>query len=92
MRYTEFCSRAVDSSAQIVDIASFLPFFLLLSGAYSASTLMLLQLMRLFKLTRYFPAFTHLSDVLKDEAESLLASMILMLLSSRSSLSVLIHG
>ena len=78
------CSEAVNRFRYIfsimgfVDIASFLPFFLLLSGKYNASAMMLLQLMRLFKLTRYSPAFTLLGDVLKDEAESLLVSMMLM--------------
>ena len=70
--------RYIFSIMGIVDIASFLPFFLLLCGTYSTSAMMLLQLMRLFKLTRYSPAFTLLGDVLKDEAESLLVSMMLM--------------
>lgn len=70
--------RYIFSIMGFVDIASFLPFFLLLSGTYSTSVMMLLQLMRLFKLTRYSPAFTLLGDVLRDEAESLLVSMMLM--------------
>ena len=62
----------------LVDLASFLPFFLLASGYDQTSVLILLQLMRLFKLTRYSPAFGLLADVLKDEAESLMVAMTLM--------------
>ena len=62
----------------MVDLASFLPFFLLAAGYDQASVLILLQLMRLFKLTRYSPAFGLLADVLKDEAESLLVAITLM--------------
>ncbi|HHL34395.1 MAG TPA: ion transporter [Desulfobulbaceae bacterium] len=62
----------------LVDLASFLPFFLLASGYDQTSVLILLQLMRLFKLTRYSPAFGLLADVLKDEAESLLVAITLM--------------
>jgi voltage-gated potassium channel len=39
---------------------------------------MLLQLLRLLKLTRYSPAFALIADVLKGEAESLLVSVMLM--------------
>jgi voltage-gated potassium channel len=62
----------------LVDLASFLPFFLLMAGYHQTSTLMLLQLLRLFKLTRYSPAFGLLADVLRNEAESLLVSVMLM--------------
>jgi voltage-gated potassium channel len=62
----------------LVDIASFLPLFLLAAGYHQTPVLMLLQLLRLFKLTRYSPAFGLLADVLRDEAESLLVSIMLM--------------
>jgi len=62
----------------LVDLASFLPFFFLLAGFQETPVMMLLQLMRLIKLTRYSPAFRLLADVLKDEAESLLVSVMLM--------------
>ncbi len=70
--------RYVFSVMGLVDIASFLPFFLLLAGWHQTSLLMLLQLLRLFKLTRYSPAFGLLADVLRNEAESLLVSIMLM--------------
>jgi len=70
--------RYVFSIMGLVDLASFLPFFLLAAGYDQTSVLVLLQLMRLFKLTRYSPAFGLLADVLKDEAESLLVAITLM--------------
>ncbi len=62
----------------LVDLLSFLPFLLILSGVAESPGLMLLQLTRLFKLTRYSPAFDLLADVLHDELESLLVSVMLM--------------
>jgi len=61
-----------------VDLLSFLPFLLMLAGSAQTPVLMLLQLMRLLKLTRYSLAFDLLVDVLRDEAESLLVSVVLM--------------
>ncbi len=62
----------------LVDLFSFLPFFLLLLGFSQTPQLMLLQLLRLVKLTRYSVAFDLLADVLRDESESLLVSIMLM--------------
>jgi len=62
----------------LVDLFSFLPFFLMMSGVSQSPLLMLLQLLRLLKLTRYSVAFDLLADVLRDEAESLLVSVMLM--------------
>ncbi len=70
--------RYVFSPMGLVDLASFLPFFFLLAGHEETPAMMLLQLMRLIKLTRYSPAFRLLADVLRDEAESLLVSVMLM--------------
>ncbi len=70
--------RYLRSFMGIVDLLSFLPFLLILSGVGQSPGLMLLQLMRLLKLTRYSPAFDLLADVLRDEAESLLVSVMLM--------------
>ena len=70
--------RYVFSFMGIVDLLSFLPFFLTFSGAAQSPLLMLLQLTRLFKLTRYSMAFDLLADVLRDESESLLVSIMLM--------------
>lgn len=70
--------RYLFSPLGLVDIFSFLPFFLILSGWSQTPQLMLLQLLRLFKLTRYSMAFHLLADVLRDEAESLMVSVVLM--------------
>ena len=70
--------RYIFSFMGLVDLGSFLPFFFLLTGFQETPPIMLLQLLRLFKLTRYSPAFKLLADVLKDESESLLVSVMLM--------------
>ncbi len=70
--------RYIFSLMGLVDLASFLPFFFLMAGFQETPAMMVLQLMRLIKLTRYSPAFRLLADVLKDEAESLLVSVMLM--------------
>jgi len=62
----------------IIDLLSFLPFFLLLSHLLNAPGILQLQLCRLIKLTRYFPAFNMLADVLHYESESLIVSVVLM--------------
>jgi len=60
----------------IIDLLSFLP--QLIPLPLNPSVLLTLKLTRLFKITRYSSAFTLLKDVLQDEAESLLVSMVLM--------------
>jgi voltage-gated potassium channel len=70
--------RYVVSIMGIVDLLSFLPFLLMLSGLPYSPGMMLFQLVRLLKLTRYFLAFNLLVDVLYDEFESLAVSVILM--------------
>ncbi len=62
----------------LVDLLSFLPFFLIVTGWSQTPQLMLVQLLRLFKLTRYCVAFDLLGDVVKQEAESLMVSVMLM--------------
>ncbi len=62
----------------LVDLFSFLPSFVVFFGIDQTPQLMLLQLLRLIKLTRYSMAFDLLADVLKDEADSLLVSIMLM--------------
>ncbi len=62
----------------IVDLMSFLPFFLIVAGWSQTPQLMLVQLLRLLKLTRYSVAFDLLADVIKEESESLLVSVMLM--------------
>jgi len=70
--------RYIVSFMGIIDLLSFLPFFLMIAGWSPTPQLMLIQLLRLLKLTRYSVAFNLLADVLKDEAESLLVSVMLM--------------
>ncbi len=62
----------------LVDLLSFLPMVLIMIGVKESPQLMLIQLLRLVKLTRYSLAFDLLADVLRDEAESLLVSVLLM--------------
>ncbi len=70
--------RYITSFMGLVDLLSFLPFFLMLFDWAQTPQLMLVQLLRLLKLTRYSVAFDLLADVLRDEAESLLVSVMLM--------------
>ncbi len=70
--------RYIFSLMGLVDLFSFLPFFLIIAGWSQTPQLMLLQLLRLVKLTRYSLAFNLLADVLREEAESLLVSIMLM--------------
>ncbi len=70
--------RYITSFMGFVDLFSFLPFFLMVLGWSQTPQLMLVQLLRLLKLTRYSVAFDLLADVLRDEAESLLVSVMLM--------------
>jgi len=70
--------RYMGSFMGLVDLLSFLPFLFMLTGQAQTPALMLLQLMRLLKLTRYSPAFNLLAEVLQEEAESLLVSVMLM--------------
>ncbi len=62
----------------MIDLFSFLPFFMLFLKLSTNSFILLLQLLRLIKLTRYSHAFNLLAAVLKDEADSLLLSIMLM--------------
>ncbi|WP_456386670.1 ion transporter [Desulfolithobacter sp.] len=70
--------RYLTSFMGLVDLFSFLPSLIMLAGGQQTPILMLLQLTRLLKLTRYSLAFDLLADVLRDEAESLLVSVMLM--------------
>ncbi len=64
----------------IVDLLSFLPSLFILAGVKTTPMLLSLQLLRLVKLTRYSVAFDLLADVLKDEAQSLIVSFVLMVI------------
>ncbi len=70
--------RYVFSIMGIIDLFSFLPSFLTIFNLTSNCYILLFQLLRLIKLTRYSHAFHLLAAVLKDEAESLMVAIILM--------------
>ncbi|MDQ7031313.1 MAG: ion transporter [Desulfonauticus sp.] len=70
--------RYIFSFLGIADLMSFLPSFCSLLISINLNILIALQLVRLFKLTRYSSAFNLLKDVLKDEAESLMVSIVIM--------------
>ena len=61
-----------------IDLFSFLPSFLTFFHLTSNYYILLFQLLRLIKLTRYSHAFHLLAAVLKEEAESLMVAIILM--------------
>ena len=61
-----------------IDLFSFLPSLFYYLHLTDTQAILLLQLCRLFKLTRYFPAFNMLIDVLRYETESLTVSVVLM--------------
>ncbi len=62
----------------IIDLLSFLPFYIGLLNIFNYNTILLLQLSRLLKLIRYFHGFKLLGDVLKEEAESLMVAIAVM--------------
>ncbi len=72
--------RYIFSVMGIVDLFSFLPTLVIMAGIAQTPLLLLLQLLRLIKLTRYSLAFDLLADVLRDESESLLVSFGLMMI------------
>ncbi len=70
--------RYILSFLGIIDLFSFLPFFIGFFNIFSNNILLLLQLFRLLKLVRYFHGFKLLGDVLKEEAESLMVAIAIM--------------
>ena len=62
----------------LVDLFSFLPFYISFLKLLNSNTLLILQLTRLLKLVRYFHGFKLLTDVLKEEAESLMVAVTIM--------------
>ncbi len=68
------------SPLALVDLIAILPFYLSLYIALDLRFLRGLRLLRLFKLTRYSPALSALLDVIRKEAETLLAAFVVLLI------------
>lgn len=64
----------------IIDLLAFVPIFAALFFTIEADDFLLLRLLRLFKLLRYFSAFETLAVVLSNERKPMLASGILMII------------
>jgi len=75
---TESKIRYLFSFLGIIDLLSFLPFYISFLKILNSNTLLILQLSRLLKLIRYFHGFKLLGDVLKEEAESLMVAITIM--------------
>jgi voltage-gated potassium channel len=63
----------------LVDLVSILPFWLQFITGIDLRVLRALRLLRVFKLTRYAPVVKLFLDVFREEAESILAAVFLML-------------
>ena len=63
----------------VIDLISILPFWLQFITGIDLRVLRALRLLRVFKLTRYAPVVKLFLDVLKEEAESILAALFLLL-------------
>lgn len=63
----------------VIDLVSILPFWLQFITGIDLRVLRALRLLRVFKLTRYAPVVKLFLDVLKEEAESILAALFLLL-------------
>ena len=64
----------------LVDLVAVLPFYLAFYVSLDLRFLRGLRLLRLFKLARYSPALSALLDVVQQEAEALLASIVVLLI------------
>ena len=64
----------------IIDLIAILPFFLGLYLSLDLRFLRVLRLLRLFKLTRYSTAMGALLDVLQEEAQTLVAAFVVLLM------------
>jgi voltage-gated potassium channel len=63
----------------LIDLASILPFWLQFITGIDLRMLRALRLLRVFKLTRYAPVVRLFLDVFREEAESILAALFLLL-------------
>ncbi|MCB1487429.1 MAG: ion transporter [Bauldia sp.] len=69
---------AVTPSA-IIDFIAILPFFIVAFGGADVRTMVLIRLMRLFKLGRYSTGFQSLFEAIRRERHALLASLLVLM-------------
>ena len=69
----------VTTPAAIIDLVAILPFFLGLLFDLNLRTIVLLRLLRLFKLGRYSTGFQSLMEAVRREQQALLASFLILL-------------
>ena len=62
----------------LIDLVAVIPFFLSLVGPSDWQVLLLLRLLRFFKLTRYSPGVRSLFEAVRDERRALLACLIIL--------------
>jgi voltage-gated potassium channel len=67
------------SPAMLLDLVSFLPFYLGLLFSIDLRFVLLLRLLRFFKLARYSPGFASLTDAVWTERRALVASTLMFL-------------
>ncbi len=66
------------TGAVIVDLLAILPFFLALFGLGDLQALLILRLLRFFKLARYSPGMRSLMEAIRTERRALLACLIIL--------------
>ncbi|WP_421723005.1 cyclic nucleotide-gated ion channel [Bauldia sp.] len=64
--------------AAIIDLIAIVPFFVVLLGGADVRTMVLIRLMRLFKLGRYSTGFQSLYEAIRRERQALLASFLVL--------------
>ncbi|MCP4381616.1 MAG: cyclic nucleotide-binding domain-containing protein [Hyphomicrobiales bacterium] len=64
--------------AAIIDLIAIVPFFIVLLGGADVRTMVLVRLMRLFKLGRYSTGFQSLYEAIRRERQALLASFLVL--------------
>lgn len=70
--------RYIVTPAAIIDFIAIAPFFIVLMGGADVRTMVLIRLMRLFKLGRYSTGFQSLYEAIQRERQALLASLLVL--------------
>lgn len=70
--------RYIFTPAAIIDLIAIVPFFIVLAGGADVRTMVLIRLMRLFKLGRYSTGFQSLYEAIRRERQALLASLLVL--------------
>jgi voltage-gated potassium channel len=70
--------RYVFTPAAIIDFVAIVPFFIVLLGGADVRTMVLIRLLRLFKLGRYSTGFQSLYEAIRRERQALLASLLVL--------------